>query len=300
MFFERPNFHKKIHELYKKIRELYKKVREPKRLSYKILEDLKRLQEIYFKSESDVEKTEIERNQRELIERLKKQVKKILKKVENPFTPEEDRDRLMAEYGFIIDEMAINLPRSEMIQGNMRDIQNEALEKLQRYLKQRPQAKEVARSIFMLFHHGAGIDKNLTADAYQQMLQNQLPSEKFACEYVDAEEKAKLFLERYIAATLGIEKFSLDDNDDYQELIRLIDQEQLSQEQRTCIIDAANWYRRISYYQKVANLDKNRETYLGRAIELHAKLAEVDPSFNEFLDAIYQEQGIEKPEKFTK
>jgi len=285
------------YEILEKLRNL---LRSRPRSPYEILEKLRKSQEIYFKSESDVEKTEIERNQRKLIERLKEQTRKILEKIENPSTPEEDRDRLMAEYGFIMDQMAINLPWSEMIQGNMQDIQNEALEKLQEYLKQHPQAKEVARSIFMLFHHGAGIDKNLTADTYKRMLQNQLPSEKFACEYVNAEERGKPSLERYIAATLGKEKFSLDDNDDYQELIRLIDQEQLSQEQRTCIIDAANWYRRISYYQKVANLDKNREMYLGRAIELHEKLAEVDPNFNKFLDAIYQEQGIEKPEKFTK
>jgi hypothetical protein len=74
----------------------------------------------------------------------------------------------------------------------------------------------------------------------------------------------------------------------------LIDQKQLSQEQLSCIIDAANWYRRISYYQKVANLDKDREINLRRAIELHKKLAKEDLSFNKFLDAIYQEQGIEK------
>jgi len=286
MSFEQPNF-------YKKIRDFYKKIRESKtRLSYEILEDLRRLQEIYFKSESDLEKTEIERNQRELIEQLKEQSKEILKKIEHPSTPENDRDRLMGEYGFMMDQMAINLPWSEMIQGNTQDIQNEVLEKLQRYLKQRPQAKEVARSIFMLFHHGAGIDKKLFPDAYQRLFQNQPPIEEFAREYIKAEERAKPFLERYIAATLGKEKFSLDN--DYQELIRLIDQKKLSREQFSCVIDAANWYRRISYYQKATNLYKDREINLRRAIELHKKLAEVDPIFNKFLDAIYQEQGIEK------
>jgi len=128
------------------------------------------------------------------------------------------------------------------------------------------------------------------------LLQNQPPSEEFAREYIKAEERGKSFLERYIAATLGKEKFSLDDSDDYQELIRLIDQKKFSREQSTCIIDAANWYRRISYYQKVANLDKNREIYLRRAIELHKKLVKVDPFFGKYLDAIYQEQGIEKPD----
>jgi hypothetical protein len=299
MFFERPksygeNSKSKPRSSYEILKELRKLQGSRPRSPYEIFEELRKLQVIYFKSESDVGKKGIERNQHELIKRLKEQAREILGKTEDPNTPEEDRDRLMAEYGFIMDQMAINLTWSEMIQGNMQDLQNEALETLQKYLKQRPQAKEVARSIFMLFHHGAGIDKNLTADAYQRMLQKQLPTEKFAREYVNAEERAKPFLEGYIAAVLGKEKFSLDDNDDYQELIRLIDQKQLSQEQRTCISDAANWYRRISYYQKVANLDKNREIYLGRAIELHKKLAEVDPTFNKFLDAIYQEQGIEK------
>jgi hypothetical protein len=279
MSFEQPNFYKESPE---------SRLPSP----YEILGELRKLQRIYFKSESDTEKIEIERNQRELIEQLKEQVKEILKKVENPATPERDRDKLMGQYGLIMDQMAINLPWSEMIQGNTQDIQREVLEKLQRYLEQHPQVKEVARSIFMLFHHGAGIDKNLTADAYQQVLQNQPPPEEFAREYVNAEERGKPFLERYIAATLGKEKFSLDD--DYQELIRLIGQRQLSQEQLSCIIDAANWYRRISYYQKVANLDKDREINLRRAIELHKKLAEVDPTFDKFLDAIYQEQGIEK------
>jgi hypothetical protein len=279
MSFGKPKFNSKNYE-------------SKPQLPHEILMSLRKLMEDYFKSKSDVEKVEIERNQRELIERLKEQAREILEKVENPSTPEGDRDKLMGEYGFIMDQMAINLPWSEMIQGNTQDIQNEALEKLQRYLEQHPQAKEVARSIFMLFHHGAGIDKKLFPDAYQQLFQNQPPTEEFAREYVNAEERAKPFLERYIALSFGKEKFSLDDN--YQELIRLIDQKQLSREQLSCVIDAANWYRRISYYQKAANLDKNREINLRRAIELHKKLAEVDPIFNKFLDAIYQEQGIEK------
>ena len=279
MSFEKPKFNSKNYE-------------SRPQLPHEILISLGKLMEDYFKSKSDVEKAEIERNQHELIERLKEQARKILGKAEDSNTSERERDRLMGKYGFIMDQMAINLPWSEMIQGNTQDIQNEVLEKLQRYLEQHPQAKEVARSIFMLFHHGTGIDKNLTTDAYQRMLQNQPPPEEFAREYVNAEERGKPFLERYIAATLGKEKFSLDD--DYQELIRLIGQRQLSQEQLSCIIDAANWYRRISYYQKVANLDKDREINLRRAIELHKKLAEVDPTFDKFLDAIYQEQGIEK------
>ena len=207
MFFERPyreNPKSKFRSLYKILEKLRNLLGFRPRSPYEILEELRKSQGIYF---SDAEKEGIEQNQRKPIERLKEQAREILGKAEDRNTPEEDRDRLMAEYGLIMDQTAINLPWSEMSEGNMRDIQNEALEKLQRYLKQRPQAKEVARSIFMLFHHGAGIDKNLTADVYRRMLQNQSPSEEFAREYVNAEEKGKPFLERYIAATLGKKNF---------------------------------------------------------------------------------------------
>ena len=111
---------------------LYKEGPKHKHQSpYEILEDLRKLRKNYFKNESDAEKAKIKKNQHKLIEQLKKQAKEIIKKVENPATLEADRDKLMGQYGFIMDQMAINLPWSEMIQGNMQDIQNEALEKLQ-------------------------------------------------------------------------------------------------------------------------------------------------------------------------
>ncbi len=232
----------------------------------------------------------IEQNQRELIQQLEAQAQKIIEDVNNPSTPESDRNELMGQYGSITDQMAINLPWSEMSAGRERDIQTEALQKLQTYLEKYPQTKEIAQSIFMLFHHGAGVDKNLTTEAYQRMLQKQPPTEGFARQYVDAENKGKAFLEKYIALTLGKEQFSLDD--DYQELSRT---EQMSDEQFPYTLDAANWYRRIAYYQKVAGLNEGQEANTQKAIELHKKLIEKDPNVGQFLDAIYQEQGIEKP-----
>lgn len=277
MSFEQPNFNKENSE---------PKPRQP----HEILQDLRKLQEDYFKSESDENRTVIEQNQRELIQQLETQAQKIIENINDPTTPELDCDELMGQYGSIMDQMAISVPWSEMSAGRERDIQNGALQKLQTYLDEHPQAKEVARSIFMLFHHGAEVDKTLTKEAYQRMLQKQPPTEEFARQYVGAENKGRAFLEKYIALTLGEESFSLDS--DYK---GLIDVEQMSDEQFSYTISVANWYRRIAYYQKVAGLVGEQEVNTQRAIELHKKLVKKDPSFKQFLDAIYQEQGIEKP-----
>jgi hypothetical protein len=277
MSFEQPNFNKENPE---------QKLRPP----HEILQDLRKLRGDYFKRESDEDKIVIEQNQRKLIQQLEAQTQKIIDDINNTSIPESDRDKLMGQYGAIMDQMAINIPWSEMSMGRERDMQSEALQRLRTYLEKHPQAKEVAHSIFMLFHHGAEIDKTLTAEAYQQMLQRQLPAKEFARQYVEAENKGKKFLEKYIALTLGKEQFSLDN--DYQ---KLIDIEQMSDEQFSCILDVANWYRRIAYYQKIAGLDGEQKENTQRAIELHKKLIEKDPTLGQFLDAIYQEQGIEKP-----
>ncbi|BCX15451.1 MAG: hypothetical protein KatS3mg097_343 [Candidatus Parcubacteria bacterium] len=252
-----------------------------------ILQELRKLQEKYFKSASKENKKRIEQRQFELVEQLKKQAEKILAKTEDETISQEERDKLMGQYGFTMDQLAINLPWSEISLGKERDIQNQALETLQLYFKLHPQAKEVARSIFMLFHHGAGINKELTADAYQRLLQKQPPSQEFAYQYMEAENKGKSFLEKYIALVLNKERFSLDN--DYQELIKI---EQISNEQFSLILDVANWFRRVAYYQKIAGITEGREINIQRAIELYKKLAKQNASFNKFIDEIYKEQGI--------
>lgn len=254
-----------------------------------ILENLRKLQNDYFESTSDEEKAKIEEAQRNLIKQLEDQAAKILKDIENPATSETDRDKLMGQYGFIMDQIAIRIPWSEKILGKEREIQGEALEKLRQYLEKRPRAKEVIKAIFMLFHHGAGIDKSLTAEANQRMLQHQPPTKEFALRYVEAENKAKKFLERYIALSINRESFSLDE--EYQELLKT---EPISDEQFSYLLDVANWYRRIAYYQKIAGLTEEQKKNAQRAIDLYKKLIEKEPNLSQALEAVYKEQGIEK------
>ncbi len=256
---------------------------------YEILENLRKLQNNYLTSESLDDKATIEQKQRELISQLQVQAKNIIEQVENPDNSEEDKDQLMGEYGEIMDQLAVNLPWLELSKGEQQNIQNEVLPKLQAYLEIHPQAEKVARSIFMFFHHGAGVDKNLVGEAYQREINGQpLTNREFARQYLEAENKGKLFLEKYIALTFGKDQFSLDS--DYEELIKI---EPLTSKQFTCLLDVANWYKRVAYFQKIAGLNDEQELNAKKALELYKKLAEKNSDINQSLAELSREQGID-------
>jgi hypothetical protein len=60
------------------------------------------------------------------------------------------------------------------------------------------------------------------------------------------------------------------------------------------VLDVANWYRRIAYFQKHSGLDlnKERENNVKRAVELHRRLVEKDPSLKKQLEKLYEEQNL--------
>jgi hypothetical protein len=124
----------------------------------------------------------------------------------------------MGQYGLIMDQTAIMLPWSEILSGKMREIQIEAIKNLADYLDSHPFAGKVAKFIFMLYHHGAGIDKELTKEAYEKMRLKQEPTEDFSKQSIEAEKKGKVFLEKYIAICNGLSNFSLDN--DYLKLTK--------------------------------------------------------------------------------
>lgn len=134
-----------------------------------ILNELRNLKSRYFESKSEEEKSEVEKRQRELVERIKEKLNEILKHVERTRN-ERDKNELMGQWGYFIDQLAINLPLPDLLDGKSVDLQKEALSILIPYLNEHPKAKEVTRAIFMLYHHGAGIDKNLTREEYQRVL----------------------------------------------------------------------------------------------------------------------------------
>jgi hypothetical protein len=252
-----------------------------------ILNELRNLKSRYFESKSEEEKSEIEEKQRELVEKMKEKLDEILKHVEQT-RKEKDKNELMGQWGYFIDQLAINLPLPDLLDGKNLDLQQEALSILIPYLNEHPEAKEIARAIFMIYHHGAGIDKNLFIEEYQRALtERQEHSKEFAIKYIESENKAKPFLEKYIALILDLREFSLDR--DYDILLRV--RARKGDEIFNCLLDVANWYARIAHYQRIAGFDKDAESNQRRSDALYQRLMNIDPNLRKALEAFYKEES---------
>lgn len=233
-----------------------------------ILLELTALQSRYFQATTDEEKEAIELVQYGLIDEGKRRAEALLVSSRDQSLSEGDRDRVMGEYGYIIDQFAVSIPWSEVRNSTDQHMRDEALRNLLPYFEAHPKAKEVARWIFSLFHHGAGIDKDLTAKAWDQELHDQVPDVEFARQYAEAEEKGRVYLEKYVALELGRDSFSLET--DYQELVAIDDTGM--KEGFVYIRDVANWYSRIAEYQRIAGGYEDGELNEKRATELRNKL----------------------------
>jgi hypothetical protein len=221
------------------------------------------------------------------VEEMKEKLNEILERVERTRN-EGDKNELMGQWGYFMDQLAINLPLPDLLDGQSVDLQKEALSTLIPYLNEHSKAKEVARAIFMLYHHGAGVDKNLAKEEYQRVLtERQKHSKEFAIQYVEAEKKAKPFLEKYVALTIGLREFSLDR--DYNILLRV--RVRKGDKNFTCLLDVANWYRRMAHYQKIAGFNEYAESNQRRADELYQRLINIDPNLREALEAFYKEES---------
>jgi hypothetical protein len=233
-----------------------------------ILLELTALQSRYFQATTDEEKEVIELVQYRWIDEGKRRAEALLVSLRDPSLSEGDRDHAMGEYGYIMDQFAVSIPWSEVKNSMDQRMRDEALRNLFPYFEAYPKAKEVARWIFSLFHHGAGIDKDLTAKAWEQELHDQLPDVEFARQYVEAEERGRVYLEKYVALELGRESFSLET--DYQELVAIDDAGM--KEGFVYMRDVANWYGRIAEYQRIAGGYEDGELNAKRATELRNKL----------------------------
>jgi len=252
-----------------------------------ILNELRSLKAKYFENKSNEEKSEIEKRQRELIEAMKQKLSEIIKYVERTRN-ERDKNELMGQWGYFMDQLAINLPVPDLLDGKTVDLQKEALSILIPYLNEHPKAKEVARAIFMIYHHGAGIDKNLIGEEFKRrLIEGQEYSKEFAIQYVEAEKKAKPFLEKYVALTIGLREFSLDRDYDILLRVRARKGDKIFQ----CLLDVANWYACIAYYQEIAGLNEDAESNKRRADELYQRLMNIDPNLREALEAFYKEES---------
>jgi len=100
-----------------------------------ILNKLRDLKSRYFKSKSEEEKSEVEKKQRELVEEMKKNLNEILKHVERTRN-ERDKNELMGLWGSFIDQLAINLPLPDLLNGKSVDLQQKALSILIPYLNE--------------------------------------------------------------------------------------------------------------------------------------------------------------------
>ncbi len=254
-----------------------------------ILNELRNLKSRYFESKSEEEKSEIEEKQRELVEKMKEKLDEILKHVERT-KKGKDKNELMGQWGYFIDQLAINLPLPDLLDGKNLDLQQEDLSILIPYLNEHPEAKEIARVIFMIYHHGAGIDKNLARETYQRILMggNQ-PSREFALQYLESENLARKFLEKYVAFTLGLGEFSLDKDEDHEKLLNV--RVRKGEEIFTCLLDVANWYSRMAYYQRMAGFNEDAERNQRRADELYQRLMNIDPNLRKALEAFYKEES---------
>jgi hypothetical protein len=196
----------------------------------------------------------------------------------------------MGQWGYFMDQLAINLPVSDLLDGKIVDLQKEALSILIPYLNGHPKAKEVARAIFMLYHHGAGIDKNLIGEEFKRrLIEGQEHSKEFAIQYVEAEKKAKPFLEKYVALTLGLGEFSLDTDEDYEKFLNV--KVRKGEEIFTCLLDVANWYSRMAHYQRIAGFNEDAKRNQRRADELYQRLMNIDPNLRKALEASYKEES---------
>jgi|GEM_PF-6588832 len=289
----------KLNQLWQKLRELLN--RNKYTIVFDMLQKLRTLQQTQLHTNSPEEQTRIAQRQQELVTQLQEYANQILQTIQNPRLSQTKRDELMGLYGELMDQMSVQIFTDPKFLELSAKLQTEALKNLERYFEQNPQATEIARWIFMLYHHGGGIDPNLVNQAYRLSLQGQPLSTEFAAQYVMAETLAKPYLERYIAAVLNLANFSLDSEEDYQKLLSIITLAKnvppngnLTKE-ISCIVDAANWYRRISYYLRLSQInDPQLDFYSKKTLELHQLLATKLPHFEEQLAKVYEELGIQE------
>lgn len=212
-----------------------------------------------------------------------------LQKAREDSLSDSERDNLMADYGLAMDQLAVYMPMDMQTDATNRLIQQEALDELLSFVQTHPRSPNAARYVFMLYHHGAGIDAALTKDAIDAYTSGAGIPQEFAKEYVAAERRGLPFLEKYIASVLGTEDFSLEK--DYEKLLSL----KVDDRTHAPLLDAANWFRRIAYFEKVTRDEESRMLHAERAVKLHVLLAPFDSHVQGHLNNLYEELGMTPP-----
>ena len=252
---------------------------------YEILNQLRQLQNNYLeKNTTEERKKLIEDKQNKLCEQLKNTTDSILDKISKPDLTREKRNSLIGKYGFLVDQLAINLPLKELMQGRGSEIQGQAIKTLEKLLKDNIQSKEIYHSLFMLFHHGAGVDSDFMKKAYEQFKRDGTisVSKELASQYLESEKKAKNFLKKYLSMKNNKKQLSL--NQYYNKVINSGD---ISKDQLPDILDVANWYRRMAYFQKISGAERKRQINTRKAIRLYKII-----NNKQSLQRIYKEQEL--------
>lgn len=221
--------------------------------------------------------------QRELQKRVSQFADTKLQEAKSSGVSEDDRNTAMADYARMMDQLAIRLPLEDYAVSKSIDLQQEALAELVPYFDQHPNAKDVAHWVFMEYHHGAAVDKNVYADnfkrtvaAVKDQMQKGEPVQppddnpEYARQYIASELQAKTYLERFVALASGREGFSLDRPDDYQRLLDV--QLGVNEDTSTYIMDVANWYRRVAKNQRIIGESAQCEANARKAEALYRKL----------------------------
>ncbi len=163
-----------------------------------------------------------------------------------------------------VDQVAINLPIDGLTSSQAQLLRQQALAKGLSEIPNNESDPNLFRAIFMLYHHGAKISPDLSAQFAQHQLNKARkinspnPSLEYyhANEYLKSETESKKYLEKYIQLSLSDSDFDIDNPN----------LEKLSQ-YPTLRQDLANYHQRTAHYQQITqNPDFQKHTNLADII----------------------------------
>jgi len=152
-----------------------------------------------------------------------------------------------SKYGRVMDQTIVNLPEEKNRSDRVFGLQQEALQELTDHFYEQP-APEVAREIFMLYHHGAGTSKQ-AHKTYEKYFNEETENTSFAREYLHSERIAGDWLNESLVRYFDDDHIKIDIDDEVVEkmMVHAYDNDTIE----SLMMDVANYYRRRAYYQKM-------------------------------------------------
>jgi len=152
-----------------------------------------------------------------------------------------------SKYGRMMDQTIVNLPEDKNRPDRTFVLQQEALQKLTDHFYEQP-SPEVAREIFMLYHHGVGASKQAHKN-YEKYFNEGIENPSFAREYLHSERIAGNWLNTAVVRYFDDDHIEIDTDDELIEkmMVHAHDYDTIE----SLMMDVANYYRRRAYYQKM-------------------------------------------------